>query len=143
MKQNNIYIIIAIIIIIIIILFIINKYYLKHKESFLTVPAHPSGSSKPSVQIKDTETKKVTTTTKKSSNESKSNSCFSKDTFLQLEDGTNIKITDAKLGNKILSCLCCITCSDCENSTSKCNLHMKYILLVALFPIRDLPLRDF
>ena len=109
MKQTNIYAIIIVIIIILIILFIINQYYLKHKESFVveashaSYVSHASHASPPPASSKTVSSTTTTTTTTSNSSGSGRKSCFSKDTLLQLENGSTIKITDAKLGNKILS----------------------------------------
>jgi hypothetical protein len=96
----NLYMIIIIIIVLIIILLVVNQLYAK-KESFLGTVArstvtssHSSGSS----------TSTAPTTSQSNSSGSKSGGgCFSKDTLLQLEDGSTINITDAKIGDKILS----------------------------------------
>jgi len=107
MKQTNIYAIIIVIIVILIILFIINQYYLKHKESFVVATSHastaPRAVARPPASSKTVSSTTTTTTTTSNSSSSGRKSCFSKDTLLQLENGNTIKITDAKLGNKILS----------------------------------------
>jgi len=97
MKYSEINIIIIIIIIIFIILFILNQYFFK-KEYFISV-GHASAISVHSSSNNPT----YKPGSNKGGNNSNGGGCFSKDTLLQLEDGTTMKIIDAKIGDKILS----------------------------------------
>ena len=87
-----------IIFLIIVIFFLISKFYF-YKESFIAVSAH----STPHTTYRSTSSNSSSNTSKSNSSSNNRPACFSKDSFLLLENGNTINITEAKIGDKILS----------------------------------------
>jgi hypothetical protein len=97
MKYSKINFIVIIIIILLIILVVFNKFYSK-KESFKSGLTVYTANS-----ISNNAIRQQNVDNANKSNSNNKNTCFSKDTLLQLENGKTIKISDAKIGDKILS----------------------------------------
>ena len=93
---------IVLIVIVCVVLYVIYSRY-NIKEG-LTSRSAPKSSSSSTSYNNQSNSYKAGTQIGKAAAKSGSFSCFSKDSLLTLEDGSNIKISDAKVGQKILSC---------------------------------------
>jgi hypothetical protein len=121
MKKNSLYLIGGIIVVVIIVLIVLN-YLRMSKEHFRggggghgggggahsSTGGHSNNSARAAVansggSSSNSSSTNITPTPSTIKNSGKKPDCFSKDSLLKLENGSSIKIEDAKIGDKILS----------------------------------------